>query len=149
MNGKAFEYGILTKNSVMQEVSSSKSRSTRTVLLGQIVKVETELANRKISVRLLKDGETWDSCTFFSTKDDVIPIPEKLWPFLAAISSPMERVKLANNKGKCEKLMQIGKDMTVGFSDMDNVYLGKIKFIGNVKGMGKCVGIQLHVSRNT
>lgn len=97
-------------------------------------------------MRLLKDGESWESYTFAVQKENVIEIQEKLWPFLAAITSSIERVNLAKNKKKCEKLIHLGIDMTVGFKDKNNIYLGVIKYIGNVKGIGKCFGIMLHVN---
>lgn len=146
MNDKSFKYGILIHNAILKDASNSDNLSNRTVLLGQILKIEAELSHNKIAVKVLKEGETWDVGTFYASKDDIIPVAEKFWPFLAAIASPIERVKLAQNKSKCEKLMQITKEMTVGFTDVDNVYLGTVKYIGSVKGMGKCVGILLHVS---
>lgn len=79
-------------------------------------------------------------------KDNVIGIHEKLWPFLAAVSSSIERVKVAKNKDLCKKLLHLSTDMVVGFKDTNAVCLGTIKYIGNVKGIGKCFGITLHVS---
>lgn len=132
----------------MKELSNSKNQNStdRTVLLGQVLRIESELDDKNIAVKLLKQEETWDSGTFCASKENVVPVHDKFWPFLAAITSPMERVKVAQNKDRCKRLMQIAKEMTVGFSDMDKVYLGTVKHIGVVKGMGKCVGIKLHVS---
>lgn len=138
-------YGVLLKNCILRDVSS-KRQEPRTVLLGQVVRVENELKDNRLLVRLLKEGETWDSSTYGCNKTDIVLMHENLWQYIAAVNSPIDRVKLAKNKSKCEKLMQISEGSTIGFCDMDNVYLGQIRFIGNVKGMGKCVGIQLHVS---
>lgn len=148
MNDKPFNYGILNRNALMKEISNGKiqNSSPRTVLVGQILKIEGELDHNHVAVRILKQEETWDLGTFHVSKEYVIPVHEKFWTFLAAIASPLERVKLAQNKNRCERLMQITNEMTVGFSDMDNVYLGTVKHIGVVKGMGKCFGILLHVS---
>ncbi|XP_022918695.1 ubiquitin carboxyl-terminal hydrolase CYLD isoform X2 [Onthophagus taurus] len=40
--------------------------------------------------------------------------------------------------------MQITRDTLVGYSTEHDIHLGKVKFIGFVKGLGKCFGIQLH-----
>lgn len=97
-------------------------------------------------MRLLREGESWESSKFGVLKENIVRVHEKLWPFLAAITSPMERVNVAKDKTRCEKLMQLTKDMVVGFKDVNGAYLGTIKYIGNVKGIGKCFGMQLHVS---
>lgn len=97
-------------------------------------------------MRLLKEGETWESLTFSVPKDHIIPVHEKLWPFLAAVSSSFERVNLAKDSARCEKLKQLSTEMVVGFRNVTGADLGTIKYIGNVKGIGKCFGIQLHVS---
>lgn len=57
-------------------------------------------------------------------------------------------MKLAKNREKCEKLLNLSKDMTVAVSLSDDVVLGVIKYIGLVKGIGKCVGVQLHEKRD-
>lgn len=146
MSERTSEYGVIVKNVLLTEVTSKNANNPRTVLLGTIVKIETILGGKNLCVRFLKDGETWESTTFLCSRDDMVFIEEKLWPYLAAVVSPQERTKLAKNKDKCNKLLQVAKDMTVGFADYNDVYLGTVKFIGNVKGMGKCFGIQLHVS---
>lgn len=97
-------------------------------------------------MRLLKDGESWESLTFSVPKEHIIGVHEKLWPFLAAVNSCFERVNVAKDKNRCEKLMQLGTEMVVGFKDVNGAYLGTIKYIGHVKGIGKCFGIKLHVS---
>lgn len=100
----------------------------------------------RYAVRLLKDGESWESLTFSVPKEHIIGVHEKLWPFLAAVNSSFERVNVAKDKNRCEKLMQLGTEMVVGFKDVSGAYLGTIKYIGHVKGIGKCFGIKLHVS---
>lgn len=94
----------------------------------------------------MKDSESWESGTFAVERDCVIGIHEKLCPFLAAVTSPMEKVNMAKDKKRCEKLMHLGVEMVVGFKEANVVLLGTIKFIGSVKGVGKCFGIKLHVS---
>lgn len=142
MSDRNSEYGIVTKNALLLEV---KSQSSRTILLGTVFKVETVLDAKTLYVRFLKDGETWESVTFLIARDDVAFVHERLWSFLAAVTSPKERVKLALNTKKCRKLIDISVDMTVGFDDHNDIYLGTVKYKGNVKGMGKCFGIQLYV----
>ena len=141
-------YGIFVSNQLLRDVI--KEQTQRTVMMGQICMIETFLANKALQVRLLKDGETWESQTFLTnTENCVLTISEKLWPYIAAISSPQERVKLAKNKSLCEKLKTVSKDITVGFVYADDVKLGKIKFMGQVKGIGHCYGLEMHVSCNS
>lgn len=148
MNDRPFNYGILNCNTYIKDTTNGKNHNvgTRTALLGQIVKVEGEVDHKYVAVRALKQEEKWDSGTFCIPKETVTPVHEKFWQFLVAVASPIQRVKLAQNKSKCDRLMQITKEMTVGFSDIDDVYLGTVKHIGPVKGMGKCIGLVLHVS---
>lgn len=141
MNSK---YGIFIQNDLMTELKHGQSQ--RTALLGQIVKIEAKLGGEKYAVRFLKDAETWESTTFVCRHQSIVPIHEKLWQFLFAVTSPQERVKLAKDKERCDKLSNIITDLTVGFKDTDGVVLGQIKFLGVVRGMGHCVGIKLHVS---
>lgn len=137
-------YGILTKNELI--VESTKGQNKRTALLGQIVKIDCVLENQEdYNIRFLKDVDTWESTSFTCPMQSVESVDERFWTFLAAVTSPKERVKLAINKQRVSKLLQITTDVVVGFNG-DEVYLGTVKFIGNVKGMGKCFGIQLHVS---
>lgn len=95
---------------------------------------------------MFKDSESLESLTFAINKDNVIGIHEKLWPFLAAVTSSIERVNIAKDSQRCEKLKHLCTEMVVGFKDTNVILLGTIKFIGNVKGIGKCFGINLHVS---
>ncbi|XP_065164082.1 ubiquitin carboxyl-terminal hydrolase CYLD [Atheta coriaria] len=135
-------YGILTKNELI--VESTKGQNKRTALLGQIVKIDCVLENQEdYNIRFLKDVDTWESTSFTCPMQSVESVDERFWTFLAAVTSPKERVKLAINKQRVSKLLQITTDVVVGFNG-DEVYLGTVKFIGNVKGMGKCFGIQLH-----
>ncbi|GJQ86512.1 CYLD [Trypoxylus dichotomus] len=96
------------------------------------------------AVRLLKDGESWDTITYTCSANVLISVDEKLWPFLASVASPQERVKLVRNKGRCQKLLQITEQLVVGVALPADVCLGTVRFVGNVKGLGKCFGIQLH-----
>lgn len=143
MSERNTNYGITIKNTLLCELQSKTQQ--RTILLGTIFKVETILGGNNLHVRFLKDGDTWDSVTFLCSRDDIVFISDKVWPYLAAVTSPKEKVKLAQNPKKCKKLMDINTDMTVGFEDHTNTYWGIVKYKGHVKGMGKCFGIQLFV----
>lgn len=140
------EYGIFLCNDLLKDYP--KGQQQRTALLGQVVIIDGKLPNRTIIIRFLKEGETWETAQFFCSEDSVIRICEKLCFFIASIVSPQERVKVAKNKSLCDKLKTISNDMTVGFSDTKDIYLGTVKYIGVVKGMGHCFGIELHVSIN-
>lgn len=142
MNRRRYEYGVIRQNCLMQ--------AKRTALLGTIVKIEgaNEDDDRMFWVKFLKDDmQTWESVKFQVKKDDVALVCEELWPFLAAVSSQLERVKLAQDRERCGRLMQLTKDMVVGFYDnsTSTVLLGTIKYIGMIRGVGRGYGIQLHV----
>ncbi|EFA04206.1 Ubiquitin carboxyl-terminal hydrolase CYLD-like Protein [Tribolium castaneum] len=142
MGTKDFKYGIFIQNDLMTEMKQGQNQ--RTALLGQIVKIEATLGGGKYAVRFLKDAETWESTTFVCRQQSIVPVNEKLWQFLYAVTSPQERVKLAKDKERCDKLANITTDITIGFKDTDGVQLGQIKFLGVVRGIGHCVGIKLH-----
>lgn len=146
MGSREKEYGVFLKNALLKR-KDDKGQTQRTAMLGQVVIIE-EKSDGNVSVRFLKDGnvESWESTQFVCSEDHIVYISEKLWPFIASIASPQDRLKLAKNKNLCDKLKTISKDMVVGFCDAKDVYLGKVKYIGAVKGMGYCYGIELHVS---
>ncbi|ENN80893.1 hypothetical protein YQE_02682, partial [Dendroctonus ponderosae] len=122
-----------------------RGESARTVLLGQICIIEGFLKEGVLQVRLLKDGATWDSHTFISDSEQVvIPICDKLWPYIASISSPQERVKFARDKVLCEKLRMVDLGTTVGFIDSTDVKLGTVRYKGNIKGLGYGFGLELN-----
>ncbi|XP_063922733.1 ubiquitin carboxyl-terminal hydrolase CYLD isoform X3 [Zophobas morio] len=142
MGTKDYKYGIFIQNDLINEMKAGQHQ--RTALLGQIVKIEAILGSGKMSIRFLKDGETWESTTFCCRQQSIVEVHEKLWQYLYAVTSPQERVKLAKNKERCDKLSNITKDITVGFTDTDGVQLGTTRFLGKVHGVGHCVGIKLH-----
>lgn len=142
MSERNSEYGITIKNALLREI---RNKSDRTIFLGTIFKVETIVGGQNLCVKFLKDGETWESNVFICPRDHVTFITENLWPYLAAVTSPKERVKLALNPKKCKKIMDVVENTTVSFIDDDKGYIGIVKHKGNVKGMGKCFGIHLHV----
>lgn len=146
MVSKEKGYGVFLHNDLLKDYP--RGQNQRTALLGQVVIIDAKLPNRILIIRFLKEGETWESVQFCCSEDSVIRICEKLCFFIASIVSPQERVKVAKNKSLCDKLKTITNDMTVGFADTKDVYLGKVKYIGVVKGMGHCFGIELHVSVN-
>lgn len=144
MNSK-YEYGIITDNVLANEHNKRDSLNyQKTILLGQIVKIEAVLKSA-YAVRLLKDGENWETVTYVCPGNVLMSVDEKLWPFLAAVVSPQERVKVVRDRPRCQRLLQITEEMVVGVSFPKDVCLGTVKYIGTVKGLGKCFGIQLHV----
>lgn len=147
MGSKEKEYGVFLNNALLKlRDVKEKSQTQRTAMLGQVVIID-EKSQGTVSVRFLREGgDSWESTQFLCPVDHIVHISEKLWPFIASIASPQDRLKLAKNKNLCDKLKTITKDMVVGFADTKEVYLGKVKYIGAVKGMGHCYGIELHVS---
>ncbi|KAJ8920977.1 hypothetical protein NQ315_015772 [Exocentrus adspersus] len=141
MNSKDSEYGILAQNVLLKEIPKG---GQRTALLGQIVRIEDKLKDGNYVLRFLTEINTWELNRFSCSQENVVCIPEKLWLYIASIQSPQERIKLAKNKALCEKLKSVGKDMVVGFMDTNDVYLGRVRYMGPVKGMGYCFGIELH-----
>lgn len=140
------EYGIFRKNALLKlKDGTDRGQNQRTAMLGQVVIID-EKSEGNVTVRFLKEGDSWESIQFLCPKTDILYISEKLWPFIASIASPQDRLKLANNKNLCDKLKTITKDMVVGFADTKEVYLGKVRYIGAVKGIGHGYGIELHVS---
>lgn len=134
--------GVLIENCLLKD---SKGSKTRTAFVGHMVKITGNLDNGEVSIKMLKEDETWEPVQFICKRHQIAPVEETLLFFLTSLS-PQERVKLAKNRDKCEKLLNLTKDMTVAVSFKDDVVLGVIKFIGLVKGIGKCIGVQLHVS---
>lgn len=143
MNSKDIKYGILVQNVLLKEIPKGDQR---TALLGQVVLIDGELGKGIIGVRFLTEGNTWEPNRFSCPQENVAVISEKLWPYIASITSPQERVKLVKNKPLCDILKNIGKDMVVGFMDTNDVHLGTVRYMGAVKGMGYCFGIELYVS---
>lgn len=147
MGSREKNYGVFLKNALLKlKDAKDKKQTQRTARLGQVVIIDDKLEGI-IYVRFLKDsGDSWESTQFLCPEDCIVQISEKLWPFIASIASPQDRLKLAKNKTLCDKLKTISKDMVVGFADIKDVHLGKVRYIGAVKGMGHCYGIELHVS---
>ncbi|XP_066255282.1 ubiquitin carboxyl-terminal hydrolase CYLD [Euwallacea similis] len=142
------KYGIFLRNDVVKDLSAVQK--VRTVFMGQICMIEPALKNGLLQVRFLKDkdGETWESQTFLTEPEDcVLLIPDKLWQYIVSIASPQERVKFARNKKLCEKLSSVCCEMVVGFTDSDDVKLGKIKYKGPIKGLGYGFGLELHENK--
>ncbi|KAG5879245.1 hypothetical protein JTB14_017098 [Gonioctena quinquepunctata] len=133
------EFGIFIKNDLL--------KPQRTVLQGQVIIIDAKLPDGNIAVRFLKEGETWETIQFYCSEDNIVRISDKLWTFISSIVSPIERVKFAKNKSLCESLKNVYKEKVVGFIDTEDIHLGTVKYIGIVKGMGYCYGIQLHEKR--
>lgn len=146
MNSKETEYGIFEKNELL--IECTKEQTQRTALLGQIVKISAILGNGNVAVQFLKEEEIWEPEQFYCSQNKILPIDVKLWPFIASITSPQERVKLVKNRELLDKLKRLTKDEVIGFTDTNDVLLGKIRYIGNVTGIGKCYGIELHVTNH-
>lgn len=145
MGARECVYGIFQRNDLLKD--AVRGESARTVLLGQICIIEGFLKDGALQVRLLKDGATWDSHTFMCESEQVVvPICDQLWPYIAAISSPQERVKFARDKVLCEKLRMVELGATVGFMDATDVKLGTVRFKGNIRGLGYGFGLELNVS---
>ncbi|KAF5282823.1 hypothetical protein FQR65_LT02820 [Abscondita terminalis] len=144
MNKRTYEYGILVQNALVKSLQA-KPQNQRTALLGTIVKIDNSLPNRFLAVRFLKDdSDSWETDKFICEQSIIVSVTENVWPYLASVSSPQERVQLAKNPEKCEQLMQISVNSVVGFLDFGGVLLGTVKYIGNIKGIGKGFGIQLY-----
>ncbi|KAB0798491.1 hypothetical protein PPYR_09484 [Photinus pyralis] len=145
MSKHTFDYGILVQNALVKDLQN-KPQNQRTALLGLIVKIEGVLGNKTFAIRFLKsdNSEHWESNKFCCDQSIIVPVNENLWPYLASVSSPQERVLLAKNPNRCEQLMQTPINGVVGFLDFGQVLLGTIKFKGNIKGIGKGFGIQLY-----
>ncbi|KAF5297689.1 hypothetical protein FQA39_LY12020 [Lamprigera yunnana] len=144
MNKRTYDYGILIENVLVKDLQP-KLQSQRTVLLGSILKIDAVIGNKMFVVRfLMDDSESWETNKFSCEQRTVTPVSETVWPYLASVSSPQERVLLAKNPLKCEHLMQISVGAIVGFSDFNCELMGTVKYIGHIKGMGKGFGIKLH-----
>lgn len=143
MNSTENKYGILVKNVLLKEIPKGDQR---TALLGQIVLIEKQIGDRNIGVRFLTEHNEWEPNRFICCQENVMQISEKIWPYIASITSPQERLKLAKNKPLCDILKNITIGTLVGFMDTSDVYLGTVRYMGAVKGMGYCFGIELHVS---
>ncbi|CAG9769168.1 unnamed protein product [Ceutorhynchus assimilis] len=146
MGSRDCRYGIFIRNAMLKD--TSKTQNARTVFMGQICIIEGILKHGILQVRLLKEGDTWESMMFITTCENIVSvIHEKLWQYMAAISSPQDRVKFAKNKYLCERLSLVCKDMVVGFTDSNDVKLGKVKYMGHIKGIGYGFGLELHEKR--
>lgn len=140
-------FGVLTSNVLVEEVlpkDTKKANNQRTLLNGAIVRIERTLPDGNYIVRCLKaDRDSWETNQFNCPKNKCYLVPEELYQFLAAVESPLERVKVATNKERHEKLLLITVDMVVAYTDEDNILLGMVKYIGKVPSIGLCYGIQL------
>ncbi|XP_057672894.1 ubiquitin carboxyl-terminal hydrolase CYLD isoform X1 [Diorhabda carinulata] len=139
------EFGIFICNELLKDFS--KHPESRTVLLGQIIIIDQKVSDKTLAIRFLKENDTWETTAYSCPEDKIVRISEKLYPYIASITSPQERVKLAKNRELCNKLQRIGKDMVVGFIDTNDILLGTVRFNGVVKGIGHCFGIELHERR--
>ncbi|XP_072377151.1 ubiquitin carboxyl-terminal hydrolase CYLD [Diabrotica undecimpunctata] len=145
MSSREKEYGIFICNDLLKDLP--KGLQPRTVLLGQIIIIDGRIGERLLAIRFLKEFDNWETITYSCSEDNIVRISDKLWPFIASVSSPQERVKLAKNRNLCEALQRVCTDMVVGFTDINDIQLGKVKFIGVVKGIGYGYGIELHEKR--
>lgn len=145
MTTREYVYGVIVQNCVLK---NEKGEKTRTAVFGKVLKISNCYENGSMVVQFLKDDrETWEPGSFVCAPEHIAIIKEKLMPYVASIVSPEDRIKLAMDKERCEKLANLTIDMTVAVL-LTDVQLGVIKYMGTVKGLGKCIGIQLHEKRN-
>lgn len=144
MSSQSSQYGIFIQNYVVKD--NTNSQNERSVFLGQMCVIEAVLANSAIQIRLMIDDESLDTQTYTILRDNIVVlVPSKLRSYVASIVSPQERIKLAKNKNLCEKLSQVSINSMVGFTTTSDVKLGKVRYMGPVKAIGFCFGLELHV----
>ncbi|XP_017774296.1 PREDICTED: ubiquitin carboxyl-terminal hydrolase CYLD isoform X1 [Nicrophorus vespilloides] len=144
MESRQCYYGILLENDLVHEYD--KSDRPQSLLLGQIIKIESHLSSQHCLIKVIQKDRILVT-NFVCSIESILYIDEKLWPFLQSVVSPQDRVALAKSKERCQSLMDIKLNSIVGCNLNNEILLGEVKYMGEVKGIGTCYGIQLKEKR--
>lgn len=148
MSRKEFKYGISKTSILVHGFTNNQKPDDRTAIVGSIVKIEGTIGNGNVIVRFLEPTSLeFEDSKYYGKQIDFIPVAEKLWPLLVAMSSYMERVSVAAHSELCDILVNLSINSKVEVLHNKIYYSAVIRYIGPVEtmGAGHFLGLELVV----
>ncbi|XP_015109435.1 ubiquitin carboxyl-terminal hydrolase CYLD [Diachasma alloeum] len=132
---------VAMKNTIMSRRSGACDVNVSCLKLGMLVEANELLPDGSLRIKVndLNNEEVWKKTEWLCHRFDLIPVPYLVWHFLAAVTVPQDRVRLASDTQFCEeakKLKENGKVYYHPPSNPDAKFKAVIKYIGQVTEMG-------------
>lgn len=149
---RVLQYYVANNNAILVRIFGTCDVNISTLLRGMLVEALENLEENTLRVRVTDTNGcmTWCGTEWRCHKYDLIPVSQKTWQYLLAVSSPEQRVRLAKDKALCEQIKDITVNDRVWYcADSDNrtKEIAFVKYIGPVTqlGSGDYFGLDLLV----
>lgn len=142
---------VAKKDTILNRISGKCEVNTNTLELGMLVESVGKESDDIVRIRIKDPSErsVWFNTQWKCHVYDLIHVPKKIWQYLAAVSDPNERVKIANNKKLCKDIENIRENDKVWFSPngCSSDKLATVKLIGPIPELGDGIyfGLELQV----
>ncbi|XP_014298448.1 ubiquitin carboxyl-terminal hydrolase CYLD isoform X1 [Microplitis demolitor] len=132
---------VSIRDAIVTRVSGECDQSVYTLRVGMLVEAKEIKSDGglRISVKDTNNHEVWHKTEWKCHRIDFVPVSEKVWYFLAAVSIPQERVRLAQDTKFCEDVDNLKINYKVWYYPEPNSakrYKAVIKLIGPVEDLG-------------
>ncbi|XP_044582009.1 ubiquitin carboxyl-terminal hydrolase CYLD [Cotesia glomerata] len=132
---------VAIRNTILSRISGECDQSVCTLRLGMLVEAKEIQSDGGLRIRVndTNNADIWNKTEWKCHRIDLIPVPQIVWYFLAAVQAPNERVRLATDTKFCEDVSNLKINNQVWFnpeSNSANKHLAVIKFIGVVSELG-------------
>lgn len=135
-------YYIAKNNTVVSRISGVCQSNIFTLKIGALVEAKETLADGSLKIKVHDSSKDsyWEKTEWRCQRIDVIPVPEIVWHFLAAVQVPQERVRLAIDFDFCEDASKLKEKSNVWYRPDNNTpvkYRAVITYIGQVHELGQ------------
>lgn len=131
---------VAKENALLIRISGECSVNSSALRLGMLVEGVEDFKDGTMKVRVNDTtSDVWRGTEWRCHRIDLIPVSTEAWKFLAAVSVPEERVRLAYDKQLCEQLVALSVNDTVWYCpdpSINTKHLAVIKYIGPVLRLG-------------
>ena len=147
------QHYVAKKNTVLNRISGKCEVNVNPLKLGTLVEAVGKESDDGVRIKIKDPPERrWLNTEWKCHSYDLIPVTKKLWHYLAAVTGPDERVKIANSKQLCKDIENIRENNRVWYSPPNgsssvNKCLATVTFIGPVPEIGDGIyfGLDLQV----
>lgn len=145
------QHYVAKKDTRLTRISGKCEVNVSPLERGMLVEaVGTELDGIRIKIKDPHECSLWHNTEWKCDIYDFIPVSKKLWHYLAAVTAPEDRVRIASNKQLCKDIENIREKNRVWFSPngISTVKcLATVTLIGPVPELGDGVffGLDLQV----
>ncbi|XP_046737683.1 ubiquitin carboxyl-terminal hydrolase CYLD [Diprion similis] len=100
---------VAKKNTLLNRISGSCDVNISKLRAGMLVEAVEVLRDGGLRIRVTDPAgaDVWKNTEWLCHRYDLVPVSSIMWQYLAAVSSPQERVKLATDKQLCKELNDI------------------------------------------